>query len=393
MLKTETSIRIGEKGDFYGWEGLNDYSGSCEGTCTHVWNYAYAMAFLFPSLERNIRENDYKYNQRPDGSMCFRTKIPFGRGIGTFRACVDGQMGGVMKVYRDWKICGDDDWLRSIWPMVKKSLEFAWSDENADRWDRDRDGVLEGRQHHTLDMELFGPSSWLEGFYLGALKAASEMARHLDENESADEYEKLFERGKKWSDEKLFNGAYFSQKVELTDKKLLESYGDEAVDRYWNDEAGQIKYQIGQGSEIDQMLAQWHANISVLCELYDKSELTAALRSMVKNNMKADMRSHYNTFRIFAVNGESGVVICDYPDGVEVPAIPIPYAQETMHGFEYAFAGLLAGEGFVDDALKVVRGVRDRYAGNNRNPWNEIECGHNYARSMASFALLPISAV
>ncbi len=61
-----------------------------------------------------------------------------------------------------------------------------------------------------------------------------------------------------------------------------------------------------------------------------------------------------------------------------------------MHGFEYAFAGLLIAEGMVDEGLAVVRSVRDRYDGAHRNPWNEIECGSNYARSMAAFALLPI---
>ena len=102
------------------------------------------------------------------------------------------------------------------------------------------------------------------------------------------------------------------------------------------------------------------------------------------------MRGHYNTFRLFAVNDEAGAIICDYPEGAVKPAIPIPYSQESMHGFEYAFAGLLISRGFVDEGLRIVRGVRDRYAGDNRNPWNEIECGSNYARSMASFALLPI---
>ena len=111
---------------------------------------------------------------------------------------------------------------------------------------------------------------------------------------------------------------------------------------------------------------------------------------MYKNNFKENMRSHYNTFRLFAVDDESGAVICDYPEGRVKPAIPIPYAQETMHGFEYAFAGLLMSRGYIDEGLRVVRGVRDRYTGDNRNPWNEIECGSNYARSMASFALIPI---
>lgn len=38
----------------------------------------------------------------------------------------------------------------------------------------------------------------------------------------------------------------------------------------------------------------------------------------------------------------------------------------------------------------MVKAVRDRYRGHNRNPWNEMECGSNYARSMAAFALLPL---
>lgn len=390
VLKTETSIRIGEKGDFYGWEGLGEKKGSCEGTCTHVWNYAYALPFLFPSLERGIRENDYAYNQRPDGGMVFRTRIPFGRGIGTFRPCVDGQLGGVIKVWREWKLSGDDKWLAGVWPGVKKSLEFVWSAENADRWDYDRDGVLEGRQHHTLDMELFGPSSWLEGFYLGALKAAADMARAMGENAAAEDYEALFAKGKKWCADNLFNGSYFIQKINLGDRGKLESFGDEAVERYWNAEVGQIKYQIGEGCALDQLLAQWHADIIGLGELFDAKQTDTALKNAYKNNFKENMRGHCNPFRLFAMNDESGAIVCDFPEGAERPAIPVPYAQETFHGFEYAFAGLLISRGYVEEGLRVVRGVRDRYRGDNRNPWNEIECGSNYARSMASFALIPV---
>jgi hypothetical protein len=61
-----------------------------------------------------------------------------------------------------------------------------------------------------------------------------------------------------------------------------------------------------------------------------------------------------------------------------------------MTGFEYSFAGLLISEGFTDEGLQVIRAIRDRYDGEKRNPWNEIECGSNYARPMSSFALLPI---
>ncbi len=95
-------------------------------------------------------------------------------------------------------------------------------------------------------------------------------------------------------------------------------------------------------------------------------------------------------WRNFAVNDEGGVVICTYPDEKSTPAIPIPYCEEAMTGFEYAFAGLLLSEYQYDKAENVVRAIRERYDGEKRNPWSEIECGSNYARSMASYALLNI---
>ena len=386
VLKSPTVLRL-ENGEFYGWEGVWTNHGSCEGTCTHVWNYAYALCFLFPNLERSIRETDFAYNQDEYGRMSFRMTLPLGRERGGFRACVDGQMGGVIKTYREWKLLGDDNWLQKLWPAVKKSIEYAWSEHNPDRWDADKDGVMEGRQHHTLDMELFGPSSWLEGFYLAALLCGAEMAERMGEPDTAAEYRALYEAGKKWCDENLFNGRWYAQKVALTDKSVVDDFG---ADNYWNDESGEIKYQIGDGCIIDQCLAQWHANLCGIGEIYDKKNLHTALRSLYENNFLPDMRSHYNTFRIFALNDEAGAIICSYPKDVVTPAIPIPYAQESMHGFEYALAGLMISEGMIEEGTAIVKAIRDRYRGYNRNPWNEIECGSNYARSMASFALMPI---
>lgn len=388
VLKSPTMLRL-ENGEVYGWEGVGENAGCCEGSCTHVWNYAYAMAFLFPKLERGLRETDFKYNQNEDGKMSFRLTLPLGREHSPFRACADGQMGGVIKTYREWKLCGDTEWLKSVWEPCKKSLEYAWSEKNPDKWDLDRDGVLEGRQHHTLDMELFGPSSWLEGFYLAALKAGSEMALALGDSESADMYMKLFLRGQKWSDENLWNGEYYIQKIDLKDKSIIEPYGD-TIAAYWNEESGEIKYQIGEGCAIDQLCAQWHADICGLGSIFDADKIKTALRSLYKYNFKPSMREHYNSFRIFALNDESGAIMCSYPPHVYLPSIPIPYAQESMHGFEYQLAALMMSNGMINEGIAIVKAIRGRYDSRNRNPWNEIECGSNYARSMASFSMIPI---
>lgn len=384
LLKSPTVMRL-EDGTFYGFEGCHPDRGCCEGSCTHVWNYAYALPFLFPRLERSMRDADFAYNCGPEGGMAFRLQLPLGRERSSFRPCADGQFGGVVKAYRDWKMCGDDAWMARLWPAVKRSLSFAWSEANPDRWDADRDGVLEGRQHHTLDMELFGPNSWLTGMYLAALKAASLMAGHLGDGEAARDYADLFARGKAWTDANLFNGEYYQQKIDLKDRSILERYA--AAEAYWDEEHGEIKYQVGDGCAVDQALAQWHANLCGLGEIFDPDRTASALKAVYRHNFKKGMRDFPNPCRVFCLNDEAGLVICSYPRSR--PAVGAPYAEETMHGFEYQAACHMIQEGMVEEGLEIVTAVRDRYDGEKRNPWNEIECGSNYARSMASYALLP----
>ena len=393
ILKSPTVLRL-QDGTFYGFEGCHPDEGCCEGSCTHVWNYAQALPFLFPKLERSMREADYEHNLREDGGMPFRLQLPIGIGQWDFRPCADGQFGGVMKSYRDWKISGDTAWLRQLWPAIKASLEFAWSSRNIDQWDKDKTGVLWGRQHHTLDMELFGPNSWLTGMYLGALKAAAEMAQALGDDAAA-EYEAIFARGKAWTDEHLFNGEYYFQRIDLNDQALIARYSDDQViaggttaTAYWTAEHGEIKYQIGEGSSVDQLLGQWHASLYGLGDIFDAAQVRQANAAIFKYNFVERMGEVYNPCRIYSLNDEGGLVVCAWPAGSQKPVIPAPYSQETWSGCEYAAASHMIMNGMVDEGLACVAKVRQRYDGERRNPWNEFECGSNYARSMSSYALL-----
>ncbi|MBQ6824693.1 MAG: hypothetical protein IJP27_08565 [Clostridia bacterium] len=385
VLKSPTVYRL-QDGSFWGFEGNSEHFGSCHGTCQHVWNYAYALCFLFPELERSIRDLEFDRATDENGGTAFRVVLPLTEPQAFWFSCVDGQMGCIIKTYREWKISGDTEWLKRHWPQVKKVLAYAWSPANPHAWDRNKDGILEGRQHHTLDMELYGPSSWLEGFYMAALKAAAEMAEFLGED--ASEYLELYEKARAFTNKELFNGEYFYHQVNLNDRSVLDGF--EGTEDYWNEETGEIKYQIGEGSSIDQLTGQWHADLCGLGELFEPELQKIALQSMFKYNFKPSMRNWINLWRNYALNDDAGAVMCDYPAGYYQPKIPITYSSETMHGFEYTFTGLLVSEGMLEEALKVVKGVRDRYQGHNRNPWNEMECGSNYARSMAAFALLPL---
>ena len=360
ILHSPTVLRL-EDGTFYGWEGCHAESGCCEGTCTHVWNYAQTVAFLFPALERSQREADYRYNMRPDGRMGFRLQLPLGSPPWEFHPAADGQMGGILKTYRDWKLCGDDEWLRRLWPSVKKALEYAWI-----AWDADRDGVMEGIQHNTYDIEFVGPNTMTGTWYLGALRAAEEMARYLGDLEAAEAYRATFEKGRARIEAELYNGEYYIQKVDL---------------------ATAPKYQYGTGCLSDHLIGQWFAHLVGLGYLLEPEHVQSALQAIFRHNWRTDFWEHANPQRIYALNDEQGLLLCTWPRGGR-PAFPFVYSDEVWCGIEYQVASHLIYEGFVQEGLTIVQGVRARHDGARRNPWNEFECGSHYARSLASWSLL-----
>ena len=387
-LKSPTCLRL-EDGTLWGWEGVGTSWGSCEGSCMHVWNYAMAACFLFPGLERSMRESHLKYSVDELGAAHFRLHLPPGLKSDTsdFRPCADGQFGKIMKCYRDWKISGDNEWLKRWYPTLKSMMEFVWSDKNPDFWDPEKSGLITGRQHHTLDMELFGASGWIHGFYLGALSAMVEMAKHVGDHAFAEECRTVLEKGKSLT-ETLFNGKHFIQKIDLKDRTILQRW-DDAYGPYWNLESEEIKYQIGNGLEIDSCLGEYFSVLFGIGSVFESEMTKSTLLEIYRRNF-VSARTLENPWRCFAVNDEKGVCMCTWEN--EKPSIPLPYNSEMMNGFEWSFAAHLMLSGFSEQAVEVARAIRDRYDGKKRNPWNEFECGSNYARSMAAFGLIPAAS-
>jgi non-lysosomal glucosylceramidase len=379
ILRTNTAFRSAD-GEFHGFEGCDDQSGCCHGSCTHVWNYEQATAFVFPSLARSVRESEFLRNTRADGLMGFRSYLPDGKKIWD-RAAADGQMGCLMKLYRDWQLSGNTEWLRSLWPQAKKALEFAWIKGG---WDGNRDGVAEGVQHNTYDVEFYGPNPLCGIWYLGALRAGEEMARAVGDQPSAAEYQRLFENGSKWIDANLFNGEYYIQKVEGRPKEEVADglmIGMGAADPQKPD------YQMGVACLVDQLLGQYMAHVAGLGYLVDPQHVATTLKSIFRYNYIADLSEHEAVQRTYALNDDAGVLVASYPSGNR-PEIPFPYFAEVWTGLEYQFAAHLVYEGMTDEALTVVEAIRRRHDGERRNPWDEPECGHHYARAMSSWAVL-----
>ena len=286
VLRSATVIRL-EGGELWGWEGQHIAEGSCEGSCTHVWNYQHALAWLFPALERTLRETEFTYNQLPNGGLTFRQRLPLGSGFDIIGPCADGHFGATVKAYREWRNSGDDDWLRRYWPNIRRSIEYAWSPDNPDRWDPDKTGVLWGRQHHTLDMELFGPNSWLTSMYLAALKAAAEMADAMGEPDFGGAMRRPGGEGRGLCRPRAFQWAILCAKA-----RARRSGGARAVrsgPQGWRiarllhggllvGGIREIKYQIGGGCLTDQILGQWHADLAGLGDLLSPDNVASALQ-------------------------------------------------------------------------------------------------------------------
>lgn len=373
-LRSQTVFRI-PSGHLMGWEGVMDRFGSCAGSCTHVWNYEVATPFLFGELSKTMRDVEFNYATKENGLMNFRAALPLKNAANGNSAAADGQMGCVMKFYRDWQLSGDNEFLNKNWEQVKKVLSYAWVEKG---WDGNQDGVMEGSQHNTMDVNYYGPNPQMGFWYMGALRAAAEMATAMGDNAFADKCKRLFEQGSGWMDANLFNGEYYEHKI--TSPSTFEFIDTD------NDSEKIPSFQLGKGCLVDQLVGQYMAHICGLGYLGKEDNIHTTLQSIMKYNYMPDFSRHFNNNRSYAMGNESGLLMASWPKGRL--KVPFPYFAEVMTGFEYCAAVGMLYEGMEDDALKCIKSIRDRHDGAKRNPFSEPECGHHYARSMASWGAI-----
>ena len=361
VIRSNTCFRL-EDGTFAGWEGCHDSGGCCEGSCTHVWNYAQTLAFLFPELEQTMRAVEFGLETDENGKMAFRSRRIFNpEDKFDYHAAADGQNGTIIRLYRDWKLSGNTDMVRKLWPHVAAALDYAFTN-----WDSDGDCVLDSQQHNTYDIEFYGPNSLVNSLFFGALKAGVEMARLMGDEDRAKKWQDALDKGSQLMDEMLWNGEYYIQKIE---------------------DVNQYRYQYGKGCLSDQVFGQFLAHVAGLGYILPEGHVKKAVSSIFKYNFRTSLADHSNVQRVYALNDEEGLLLASWPKGGR-PRFPFVYADEVWTGIEYHVAAHLIYEGFIEEGLKIAKAVRDRHDGYRRNPFNEVECGHHYARSMASWALL-----
>lgn len=388
VLKSPTCFRIAD-GTFLAWEGCDPDHGSCHGSCTHVWNYQYALEQLFPDLAWTMREVEFVHSLDERGMMSFRAGLPLRtQGTGWRVAAADGQMGALVRLYRTWRLTGRDDLLRRYWPGARKAMEFAWIPQG---WDADRDGLMEGCQHSTSDVEYYGPNGVNQSWYLAALAACARMAHAVGDDAFGRTCEQVLASGAAKTDAELFNGEYYQQTVRpagsadrIADGLRIRYDGDNPD--VGSDDLVDPDLQIGPGCMTDQLAGHALAELCGLDDHLDARHTATAMRSVIRYNHRDDFFSHMNHLRSYALGADQGLLNCTYPHG-DRPCRPFPYYNEVWTGLEYTAAVALAAQGERDLARRIVGEVRQRHTGRARNPFNEVECGNHYVRSMASFGL------
>ncbi len=369
-----------ERGEFYGFEGGNGASaswaggvgGCCALNCTHVWNYEMTVARLWPDLDRSMRRTDWVVNQHETGYLPHRTTLPeylprlWGMKIGgPDNPALDGLFGGVLKTCREFLGCGDPVFLSAMWPHVDRAMEYAMT-----HCDTDGDGVIKGEQGNTYDIHLYGPNTFIGSLYLAALLAAARLADAAGKTKRAKAFRERFAMGSANYDKTCWNGEYFIQVVDLKEHP---------------------KHQFGAGCVSDQLLGQWWAHILGLGYVLPKDHVRSALASIFKYNFLDGFEHFVQQPRVFASGHDRGLLNASYKVG-ERPEVSLLYSDEVWTGVEYAVAGLMLHEGMTMEGLAIGKAVRDRYDGFERNPWNEVECGDHYVRSMSSWGMLDLLA-
>ena len=320
---------------------------------------------MFPELERLLREKvDFGLGLQPDGAIHFRgefNNIP----------AIDAQAGAILRALREHQMSANASFLTNNWPRIKRATEWLITR------DGDGDGLIEGNQHNTLDTDWYGPVAWLSGLYLAALAAAETMGLEVGDREFAAKCRTILNTGQNNLVTRLFDNDYFMNKVDPQHRDAINS---------------------GTGCEIDQVMGQSWAFQVGLPRVVPQKETLAALHSLWRYNFTPDVggyRKTYQAGRWFAMPGEAGLLMCTFPrtdwDYAQAsgkgPDWAAGYFNECMNGFEYQVAGHMVWEGMITEGLAVTRAVHDRYHPSRRNPWNEVECGDHYVRSMASYGV------
>lgn len=366
-----TSARLDKEGYFGVQEGLapNHSWGPIATTDVSLYGSVPVLA-LFPELQKNMMRA-HKNVQAPGGEIAHGLHKNFhmwedGTAGISHRRDLPGQF--VIMTLRDYFWTHDTDYLKEMWPAIQKALNYALSD------DIDRNGDLMpdmlGNRSSYDNFPMFGLSSYIQSQWLCAMASAALAAEELGDAAAQKKYTKIARQGKKLMDKYLWNGKYY---------RLYHDY-DKTMDKYYAKEGNSIRHfeermKKDEGCMTDQIIGQWAAHLSGLGYLMDPQHVHKALMSVME-------MSYFDGFGLRNASWPGTGFVSDIPRDMWVDQGNTPWT-----GVELEFASFLIYEGLVDDGLKVIKSVDDRYRKSGLY-WDHQEFGGHYYRPMSAWAIL-----
>jgi hypothetical protein len=196
---------------------------------------------------------------------------------------------------------------------------------------------------------------------------AGEAALALGERKEAGRYERLLKKGKKLLDEQLWNGSYF-RLYRTGRRKYITRDGT-------GKEIEKEVPAVDEGCLTDQMIGQWVSAMCGLDAIADRGKIRTALQSILRHSFTPDI----------------GLRNCSWPGDAFLHDIPwdiwVDQANTPWTGVELAFASFLIYEGFVEEAMRIIRLVDGRYRRAGLY-WNHQECGGHYYRAMSAWTIM-----
>jgi non-lysosomal glucosylceramidase len=361
-----TSSWLTRSGDFGVLEGMNCNDSCCGLTTIDVSVYGSPLIVsLFPELQKASMRL-HRDLQQGDGKVAHSYMKDFNHHpavVADLTDRLDVAMQYAVLVVRDFLWTSDRAYLDDMWPSVRKAMDYMLS--------RDTNGDLmpdmEGIMCSYDNFPMYGLSSYIQSQWLCALAMCAEAAEVVGDAKAAIRYRRIFEKGRKLLDERLWNGSYFR----LYDTRQRRYATLDGTGR-------KIETEVppkDEGCLTDQLIGQWVSRMSGLGPIADGAKIQSALRNILKLSFTPDI----------------GLRNCSWPGDAFLHDIPwdiwVDQANTPWTGVELAFASFLIYEGLVEEAMRVIRLVDRRYRRAGLY-WNHQECGGHYYRAMSAWTIM-----
>jgi uncharacterized protein (DUF608 family) len=253
-------------------------------------------------------------------------------------------------VLRDFYWTGDIDYLKEMWPSVKKAINYILTerDKNHDRMP-DMDGIMSSYDNFPM----YGLASYIQSQWLASMLMTREAALIMNDRDTYTLAATILTDGSQLMEDKLWNGDYYYLS---------------------NDYSGPRG--VNNGILTDQILGQWIIYQTDLGLLFPQQNISRCLESILKNSFITGFGLRNCTFPEFP-----GL----YP--IQETDLWVDQANTCWSGVELAFAGLLLYDNKTEQAIKLIRTVDERYRKAGLY-WDHQEFGGHYYRALSAWSVI-----